>query len=114
MLTFKSILSLLSGSDRATHGEGLIDCITPAQVCTAMGCSAGFATAPLSGRVMRKCAIPHSLSLAWHLGRAVLAARHAKADPVAAAAREGHGTMLFEGMPHPRTTVACLAQLLLA
>ncbi|KAK9800870.1 hypothetical protein WJX73_003020 [Symbiochloris irregularis] len=66
-------------------------------VCTAMGCSAGLATSPLSGQAMRSCAIQHSMSLAWRLGRAVLAARHAKSDPVAAAAGEGGGRLLFAG-----------------
>lgn len=46
---------------------------------------------------MRACAVQHSLSLAWHLGRAVLAARFAKRDPVEAVAREGHGRVIFEG-----------------
>lgn len=70
------------------------------QVCTSMGCSAGFATAPLSGKAMKACAVPHTLSLAWRLGRAILAAHHAKADPVAAVAAEGHGAVLFSGMCH--------------
>lgn len=67
------------------------------QVCTAMGCSAGFSSAPLTGSQLRKVAIHHSLSLAWHLGRAVLSARAAKEDPVQAVAAEGGGNVLFEG-----------------
>ena len=70
------------------------------QICTAMGCSAGLATAPLTGKVLRACAVPRTLSLAWRLGRSVLAARQAKKDPVAAAAQEDQGRVLFAGK-HP-------------
>ena len=41
--------------------------------------------------------VPHSLSLAWRLGRAVTAAQHAKRDPVAAVAEEAGGRVLFVG-----------------
>ncbi|KAL3151690.1 hypothetical protein ABBQ38_012674 [Trebouxia sp. C0009 RCD-2024] len=66
-------------------------------VCTAMGCSAGFASAPVSGKQLRAVAIQGSLSLALALGRAVQQAQHSKADPVAAAATAGNGNLIFKG-----------------
>eukprot|EP00884_Botryococcus_braunii_P006537 jgi/Botrbrau1/15885/Bobra.40_1s0068.1 len=65
--------------------------------CTAMGCSAGFASAPLSGRDVRKVAILHSLSNAWHLGVAVLRARDAGSNPIQAVACASGGKVVFEG-----------------
>ncbi len=38
----------------------------------------------MTGAVARRVAVPHSLSLAWHVGRVLLAAAAAKADPVEA------------------------------
>ncbi|KAK9820469.1 hypothetical protein WJX72_010677 [[Myrmecia] bisecta] len=80
-------------------------------VCTAMGCSAGYAAAPISGAQLRRVVVPHTLSLAWHLGRAVLSARASKADSVAAVAAEGGGRLLFQGkvVDVRRTTAAGFA-----
>ncbi|KAL3159203.1 hypothetical protein ABBQ32_011184 [Trebouxia sp. C0010 RCD-2024] len=66
-------------------------------VCTAMGCSAGFASAPVSGKQLRAVAIQGSLSLALTLGLAVQQAQRRKADPVAAAATAGNGNLIFKG-----------------
>ncbi|BDA41353.1 probable D-/L-hydantoinase subunit A at N-terminal half [Coccomyxa sp. Obi] len=66
-------------------------------VCTAMGCAAGLSTNPLTGRDLRRMAVPHTVTLAWRLGRAVLTALAAKADAVHAAAVEGGGRLLFTG-----------------
>lgn len=66
-------------------------------VCTEMGCSSGFATAPLTGQQLRKVVVPHSLSLAFRLGQAVAAAQHAKRDAVQAAADVGGGAVIFSG-----------------
>lgn len=63
-----------------------------------MGCSAGFASAPVSGKQLRAVAIQGSLSLALALGRAVQQAQHSKADPVAAAATAGNGNLIFKGL----------------
>ena len=68
-----------------------------AQVCTAMGCSAGFASAPISGRNLQRAAIQGSVSLALRLGQAVLDARSCKQDPVAAVALAGRGKVMFQG-----------------
>ena len=62
-----------------------------------MGCSAGFASAPVTGKQLRAVAIQGSLSLALALGRAVQQAQHTKADPVAAAATAGNGRIVFKG-----------------
>ena len=62
-----------------------------------MGCSAGFASAPVSGKQLRAVAIQGSLSLALALGRAVQQAQHTKADPVAAAATAGNGKSVVRG-----------------
>ena len=50
----------------------------------AMGSAAYFTTAPMTGAFVRAHAVPGTLRLAWCIGDAVLAARQAKADPVAA------------------------------
>ena len=67
------------------------------QVCTAMGCSAGLSTHPLTGGELRRFAIPGTLSLSWRLGRAVLHAQQSKTDAVAAVVKAGQGTLLFSG-----------------
>ena len=67
------------------------------QVCTAMGCSAGFASAPVSGKQLQQVAIQGSLSLALAIGQAVQRAHTTKADPVATAATAGDGILVFTG-----------------
>ncbi len=64
-----------------------------------MGCAAGLSTKPLTGKELRRVAIPGTLSLAWRLGQAVLHARQTKADAVAAVMQAGQGIMLFSGAP---------------
>lgn len=71
-----------------------------------MGCAAGLSTAPLTGRELRRVAVPGTLSLAWRLGRAVISARVAKADAMPAAAAEGGGRLLFTGEPLCAPTAA--------
>ena len=74
-------------------------------VCTAMGCSVGLSTHPLTGAELRRVAIPGTLSLAWRLGQAVLHARQTKTDAVAAVVKAGQGILLFSGISatHTRT-----------
>ena len=62
-----------------------------------MGCSAGFASAPVSGKQLQEVAIKGSLSLALSVGQAVQQACRTKADPVAAAATAGNGRAVFKG-----------------
>lgn len=50
----------------------------------AMGSAAYFTTAPMTGAFVRRHAVPGTLRLAHRIGDAVLAARAAKTDPVAA------------------------------
>lgn len=67
-------------------------------LCAEMGCSAGCSDAPLPGLELRRVAVPHSLSRAWHLGRAVASAQTAKQDAAAAVAAAGGGRVLFTGV----------------
>lgn len=62
-----------------------------------MACSAGFASAPVSGKQLRAVAIQGSLSLALALGQAVQQAQRIKADPVAAAVTAANGKLVFKG-----------------
>ena len=48
--------------------------------CIELGNATGTAGRPLSGEVMKKYAIPNTLSQAWYLGRAVYLARQNKID----------------------------------
>lgn len=63
----------------------------------AMGSTACMTTAPMTGAFVRRFGVLHSTSLAWMLGDAVLAARAAKADPVAAILRQADGQLLMRG-----------------
>lgn len=63
-----------------------------------MGGSAGFASAPVSGKQLQEVAIQGSLGLALSIGQAVQQAHCSKADPVAAAAIAGNGRVVFKGM----------------
>ena len=63
-----------------------------------MGCSAGFASAPVTGKQLQKLAIRGSLSLALRLGQAVQQAQRDKADLIAAAAAAANGTVMFAGV----------------
>ena len=62
-----------------------------------MGCSAGFASAPITGKQLQEVAIQGSVSLALRIGQAVQRAQREKTDPVAAAAMAGNGKVMFEG-----------------
>ena len=81
------------------------------QVCTAMGCSAGFASAPVSGKQLRAVAIQGSLSLALALGQAVQQAQRIKADPVAAAVTAANGKLVFKGATLLSVTVITCSRL---
>lgn len=63
----------------------------------AMGCTACMTTAPMSGAFIRQHGVVHTTSLAWTLGDAVLSARAAKADPVAAILDKAGGALLMRG-----------------
>ncbi|WIA30432.1 hypothetical protein OEZ86_000516 [Tetradesmus obliquus] len=67
--------------------------------CTEMGCSVDLASSPMTGTTAREVVVPGSLSLAWHIGMAVLTARAANADPVAAVLQlyGGSGRLLLRG-----------------
>ncbi len=63
----------------------------------AMGCTACMTTAPMTGAFVRRYGIAHTTSQAWTLGDAVMTAREAKVDPVAAILRQAGGTLLMRG-----------------
>lgn len=63
----------------------------------AMGCTACMTTAPMSGDFIRRFGVVHSTSQAWMLGDAVLRARAAKQDPIAAILAEADGRLLMRG-----------------
>lgn len=62
-----------------------------------LGCSATIALYPLTGRQARTAMIPHTLSLAYELGRLVENAREANEDPVAAVVDRMGGRVLGRG-----------------
>jgi len=55
---------------------------------------------PMSGRTAKRVVIPNTISASLALGKSVIAARKAGADPVAAVANEVGGTLLFAGEIH--------------
>lgn len=70
---------------------------TSRKICTEWGSVAATCKAPRSGREVKTCAILHTVTQAIALGRAVIDARSAHEDPIAAVlAREG-GLKLFRG-----------------
>ena len=83
---------LVRGAASVEDAEGL----ARAAVAT-MGSSAAYVPAPLSGADVKRVAIRNAYSQVWRLGRTVLAARAAGADPVAAAAVAENGRVLFAG-----------------
>ena len=62
-----------------------------------MGGAAGYAFPPMTAEEVRRTAIPGTVSLAIEIGRAVLAARAALANPVDAALAVAGGQRLFHG-----------------
>lgn len=82
-------------------------------LCTAMGCSAGYASCPLpAGELRGRALVAHSLSLAWRLGKAVVEAQHAKHAAPHAVAAQGGGKVVFTGkvMEVERNTTAGFAR----
>ncbi len=55
---------------------------------------------PMSGRTAKRVVIPNTISASLALGKSVIAARKAGADPVTAVANEVGGTLLFAGEIH--------------
>src|SRR5581483_11122389 len=62
-----------------------------------MGGAAGYAFPPMTGAEATRTGVPGTLSLAARIGRAVLAARDGKSDPVAAVLDATGGLRLFRG-----------------
>ncbi|MGR2682715.1 MULTISPECIES: DUF917 domain-containing protein [Chromobacterium] len=64
---------------------------------TAMGCSAGFALAPMTGLEIKNHGVHHTISQAWSLGKQISDARDNKIDPISALLAENNGRLLFKG-----------------
>jgi DUF917 family protein/N-methylhydantoinase A/oxoprolinase/acetone carboxylase beta subunit len=64
---------------------------------TAMGSMAALALPPLSGTETRNSVVQYSYTRAWRIGKAVMEARAAKADPIAAFVEQVDGRLLFQG-----------------
>ncbi len=67
------------------------------RVCVAVGSIAATCKAPRTGREVKEWGILHSVTRAIGIGRVVLAARAAHADPVEAVLRHTGGKRLFRG-----------------
>jgi DUF917 family protein len=67
------------------------------KVCTEVGSLAATCKAPRSGREVKQWGVLHTVTQAIGLGRVVLDARRAKADPVAAVIGHAGGLLLFSG-----------------
>ena len=66
-------------------------------ITVSMGCSAAFALPPMRGDFLKKAGIRNTISQAWRLGEAVLAARKAKRDPIETIVSRENGRLLFRG-----------------
>jgi DUF917 family protein len=67
------------------------------KICTEFGSIVATCEAPRTGAEVKQHGILHTVTQAIALGRAVRDARRRHDDPVAAAARAGHGRLLFRG-----------------
>lgn len=67
------------------------------KVCTEVGSIAATCKAPRSGKEVKEWGVLHTVSRAIGLGEAVLEARRAKDDPVAAVVDHTGGALLFAG-----------------
>eukprot|EP00930_Biecheleria_cincta_P001929 TRINITY_DN103005_c0_g1_i1.p1 TRINITY_DN103005_c0_g1~~TRINITY_DN103005_c0_g1_i1.p1 ORF type:complete len:945 (-),score=169.53 TRINITY_DN103005_c0_g1_i1:107-2941(-) len=80
---------------QVASAKRLEDLLRP--VCTAMGCTAGLSTKPLTGLEVKKFCVKHTVSQAFRIGSAILAARRKHSDPVAAVAEVAAGKVIFLG-----------------
>lgn len=63
--------------------------------CVDLGLMAAVAATPLTGDVIRKYAIPNTVSQAWYIGRAIHKARESKTNIVNAIVRLGNTFFFF-------------------
>jgi len=75
---------------------------TPARAnVVAMGAAAAVAMAPMKGAYVKTAAVPHTITQALSLGRAVIGAHKASTDPIAAVlALPCHPLLRTEKAPH--------------
>jgi DUF917 family protein len=90
----KGGLLLMTRASSATHVERALRA-----ACDVAGGSAGLASSPMLGAVAKRAAVPHSLSVAWHIGMALLRARAGKGDVAEAVlgVYQGSGRLLWQG-----------------
>ncbi|KIV95621.1 hypothetical protein PV10_03251 [Exophiala mesophila] len=67
------------------------------KMCIELGNSTALATCPLKGEIIKKYAIPNTVSQAWYLGRAVRMARQNKTNLIDAMAEISPVTLLYRG-----------------
>jgi len=79
---------------RDTPDDVWLERIARAVVVT-MGAAAGLATAPMRGDFVKRAAIPGTIAQALKLGRAVLNAQEANADPVQTVIDQENGKLLI-------------------
>lgn len=65
--------------------------------CIELGNASGTASAPFSGAIIKKYAIPNTVSQAWYLGRAIHLARQTKIDFIDAIGDVTPVRLLYEG-----------------
>lgn len=65
--------------------------------CVDFGATAGFALPPMRGAFLRQAAVPHTLSQAIKLGKAVLDARAGRRNPIEEVLEREKGVLLFKG-----------------
>lgn len=65
--------------------------------CVDFGATAGFALPPMSGAFLRQAAVPHTLTQAIALGKAVMDARIQHRNPVEEVLERENGVLLFKG-----------------
>lgn len=81
---------------RNTRDEVTVERLARATV-VAMGAAAGLAMAPMRGDFIKKAAIPHTVTQALSLGRAVLNAQKQNTDPIKAVLDHEDGKLLMTG-----------------
>ncbi|HGG05263.1 MAG TPA: DUF917 domain-containing protein [Aliiroseovarius sp.] len=79
-----------------TRDEVWVETLARANV-VAMGAAAAIAMAPMKGSYVKTAAVPHTITQALSLGRAVMGAHKSNTDPIAAVLAHEDGALLMTG-----------------